>query len=98
MAESLLHSFEQYGGESVERTVYHACCAKFAAESASDVGKDTYVLVCYPDGSARRIADKAVDTDIRNEWKRYVRPKARVKGVQKVAAKLQSAKILPPKA
>jgi hypothetical protein len=96
ISESILHGFEQFAGDSSEKTVYQLCCAKFTAESATDVGDVTYVKIFYPDGSTKRLSGIPIDQKLRAEWELHVRPKVRDEGLKELAKDIATVKPVIP--
>ena len=50
LADSTLHAIGRRLSDSLEETIYKTTLAKFVAESASDVGEETYLYVFDPNG------------------------------------------------
>lgn len=53
IAEAILNSYGQNRNTSSEMGIYFALAAKFMAESATDVGRDTFAVRFKPNGLAR---------------------------------------------
>jgi 20S proteasome alpha/beta subunit len=75
LADTILHSFSHYSRDNIEDTIYHVACAKFMAESASDVGPTTYLQVISPDGTRERLSLPFVDTTLRATWEEKGKPR-----------------------
>lgn len=61
--------------------IYFACEAKFAAESALGVGRETWVTIRAPDGGMAFLSEKIVH-DMRSEWERVGKPRKPVRALQ----------------
>jgi hypothetical protein len=55
--------------------IYYACEAKFAAESALGVGRETWVTILAPDGRRCSYLSDAIVQSMRTEWERVGRPR-----------------------
>jgi ATP-dependent protease HslVU (ClpYQ) peptidase subunit len=75
LADTILHSLRHYAASTLEEAVYHVACAKFMAESASDVGETTYISVIYPDGSHVTMYPDFIDKKLRKIWETKVKPR-----------------------
>lgn len=73
MAESTLYALKQKSDTSLAVTLYNALCAKFAAETATDVGKQTFAEVFRDAHTAVEIPQTFI-RQVRKEWERYGRP------------------------
>jgi len=61
---------------SLEQTVYHVCEAKFMAESATDVGKRTFLYIVSPPQKNKIVKwDPSIDGSIRSAWEQEGAPK-----------------------
>lgn len=69
LADSTLYAIHQHSVRSVEETIYATTLAKFTAESASDVGEETYVRAILPDGGFDIDNSFSLVTDLRELWK-----------------------------
>jgi hypothetical protein len=74
-AESLLHYLNQSRFRTLEETVYNVCAAKFMAERASGVGKDTFLFVSKHGSSGFSYKDEDLVFTIRDEWDKYGAPR-----------------------
>jgi hypothetical protein len=74
LADSQLFGASQYVATTLEETVYNVCAAKFAAESASDVGPTTYVRI-FERGHVKRLNMGDIDVYLKREWAEHGRPK-----------------------
>ena len=92
MADSYLYSLSQFMGCSLPETIYNVCCAKFAAESASDVGEMSYVRVIQRDKTIR-LDTAFVDRDLRAEWSNYGRPRMRKDIINSIEKGISAAKV-----
>lgn len=77
LAESALYGFEQgLGGiDSLHSTIYHVACAKFAAETASDVGKLTYLRAYESDGTELGFNLQWIEEKLRPLWLKHGKPR-----------------------
>lgn len=72
LAEATLYSFEQNPTRSLTDTLYTAIAAKFTAESATDVGNETFVEILTPKGEPEVHFgnQSAFISEMRDEWER----------------------------
>jgi hypothetical protein len=68
-AESILYSFRHLSTHSLPKTIYHACAAKFFAESASDVGEVTTMVMLLPNGNIIP-GDVSLAHQLKKMWER----------------------------
>lgn len=59
---------------NLNTAIYQVCCAKFAAEKATDVGRKTLVVCLRRDGRTCFVSDKSLDP-IRQLWEQHGRPR-----------------------
>jgi hypothetical protein len=55
---------------SWEQAVYCACDAKFRAETASDVGRSTFLTISARDSDVQFISPMRIEKDVRKHWER----------------------------
>ncbi len=67
---------------TLDETIYSVCDAKFRAESASGVGRDTVLAILHPDGIERFIVTRL--PDIKTQW-RSLQPKPSIEMLQIIA-------------
>jgi hypothetical protein len=76
IAESTLFSFHQNPASSLHATICAAAFAKFAAESASDVGEETYLRVLTRDQDDVEVDRPfALVKELKAQWKRHGKPR-----------------------
>lgn len=69
LAESTLYAFKQSVVTSLDQTIYHATTAKFIAESASDVGEQTFMLIFGEDGERFPLSmETYLENELRRRW------------------------------
>ena len=73
MAESTLYALKQKSDTSLAVTLYNVLCAKFAAETATDVGRETFAEVFRDAHTAAEVPQKFI-RQVRKEWERYGKP------------------------
>lgn len=73
MAESTLYALKQKSDTSLATTLYNCLCAKFSAETATDVGKETFAEV-HRDAHTAVEIPQAFIRQVRKEWDRYGKP------------------------
>jgi len=93
LAESTLYAFSQNPVSSLEETLYMTTTAKFIAESASDVGEQTFIYAFGADGTVIDI-DKALRRELRERWKKVGRPRIPESGLTLIR---QHVPMLKPK-
>jgi hypothetical protein len=73
----LFHSDRQYFSvySAVEDCIYCCCEAKFMAESASDVGRTTFLTILENGKQPSFISSHRIDAEIRGSWKRLGAPR-----------------------
>jgi hypothetical protein len=83
-AMSILYFYGQNSKLPLPLSIYHASAAKFMAESATDVGKHTSVIVFMPTGKAVLLYD--CDTDLlRAMWERDGKPRVPVNASEEIS-------------
>jgi hypothetical protein len=73
IADSYLYACEQNPASHLVPTIYNTMCAKFLAESASDVGETSYLYVFGSDGSQIEIGG-ALEEKLREQWVAHGKP------------------------
>jgi hypothetical protein len=73
-ASSILYFYGQNPKVSLPLTIYHASAAKFMAESATDVGKHTSVIVFMPTGKAVLLYEPDIES-LRALWEVEGKPR-----------------------
>jgi 20S proteasome alpha/beta subunit len=70
LADSTLFALQQNPARFIEETIYMTTAAKFAAESASDVGRETYIAMVTPDGEPKVEIDNSFTlvNELREVW------------------------------
>jgi ATP-dependent protease HslVU (ClpYQ) peptidase subunit len=76
LAESTLFALHQNPSTSLEETICITMFAKFAAEAATDVGRETYLTAFTADGSIEFDNVFTLETDLRKQWDQHGRPRA----------------------
>jgi hypothetical protein len=77
IADSYLYSCEQSPACDLRSTIYNTMCAKFLAESASDVGENTHLYVFGPDGAEIRTHSEQngpLERVLRDQWIAHGKP------------------------
>jgi len=67
IAESVLYSLEQQPIHKLHATIYNVCAAKFASETATDVGPLTYLKIVNREGQLMKITHQ-MEADIKDIW------------------------------
>jgi hypothetical protein len=80
-AESTLFGLWEKFDLGLESKLYQVLAAKFVSETASDVGKATYVRILRPDGSTSQIDADFIERKLRPEWENFGKPRMRKKGL-----------------
>jgi len=76
LADSFLYGVDQSISSSVLQTIYNATSAKFLAESASDVGEETYLHIIDKEGGQVELPKiPFLESVLRKQWKKRRRPK-----------------------
>jgi 20S proteasome alpha/beta subunit len=70
LADTVLHYFQHYSGETIPETIYQVASAKFMAESAQDVGKVSIVSVIDSKKEMTVLDHEFIDKKLRSVWKR----------------------------
>jgi hypothetical protein len=83
-ASSILYFFGQNCRTPLALTLYHASAAKFMAESASDVGKHTSIIVLQPNGEAILLLEPDID-NLRFMWDREGKPRVPAGAPERIA-------------
>ncbi len=92
-ASSILYFYGQNPKTPVALTIYHASAAKFMAESASDVGKHTSVIVFMPSGEAVLFNDAHLES-LREMWEHEGKPRVPANALEEISKLYASAEIL----
>jgi len=77
IADSYLYSCEQSPACDLAETIYNTMCAKFSAESASDVGENTHLYIFGPEGSEIDTLSEQngpLEALLRNQWIAHGKP------------------------
>jgi hypothetical protein len=74
LALSALAVRRQHTGVMIADMIYNVCEAKFAAESAAGVGKDTFVCAYRPDGTWATLSPEQLAA-MRSEWEQVGKPR-----------------------
>jgi 20S proteasome alpha/beta subunit len=83
-ASSILYFYGQNPKTPLALTIYHASAAKFMAESASDVGKHTSVIVFRPSGEAVLLCEPDIES-LRAMWDRDGKPRVPANASEEVS-------------
>lgn len=76
LADSTLFALQQNPVRSLAETIYLLSAAKFAAEAASDVGKESYFALYTQEGDPKVVIDNVASlvNDIREVWEEKGKP------------------------
>src|SRR5208337_3889832 len=75
LADSALYGYEQHPAKELITTIYNTLSAKFLAESASDVGKQTYLYVFGETGDKVEMGDTgSLEHKLREMWLAHGKP------------------------
>jgi hypothetical protein len=83
-ASSILYFYGQNPQTPLPLTLYHGSAAKFMAESASDVGKHTSIIVFQPNREAVLLLDPDID-NLRSMWDREGKPRVPAGAPERIA-------------
>lgn len=96
-ARSMLYFYGQNKLTHLSTAIYHTLTAKFMAESASDVGKDTFTVVLERDGKAVPLPLIHVES-IRDVWEEEGKPKMPLDVPSRVSDMFRAAQRFTPQA
>lgn len=92
-ASSILYFYGQTSTTPLPLSIYHASAAKFMAESASDVGKHTSVIVFMPSGQTVFLYDPQVES-LRAMWEYDGKPHIPIDASKRVSRLYEDAEAL----
>jgi 20S proteasome alpha/beta subunit len=76
LADSTLYALQQNPARYIADTLYILAAAKFTAEAASDVGKESHLTIFTPEGEPKAEIDNSIQlvADLRGVWEKHGKP------------------------